>query len=304
MSPFIELDNSSNPLVKRLTDADVLQHPARPADICNWRITPRPEPGDSFPKGDYGLLPYDVGHEPLVRSIPDPLGRFAEIGHITRNSYGCEVLCTRLLPIIDVDHAFRPEADRRVVGPVFTGTWCTEEQVISAARYLSSGCTLTPTPGRTYGQSLEHDYAFERLFPFLPEDLGIAGLNLEITVFRTYAGWRLTINQAAPLSGFGIHPLCGLMRFLYADPKYVEIAQQQGTYRARLTAKPWRAVQECEKFDRNIVVELVGTAAKGRFSHGTKPRLQDPALKVLFGLLSEPHEQTFPHREDQSQIAA
>jgi len=297
VNPFIELGKSSHSLVKRLTDADVLQHPSRPADLPNWRLTPRPAPGEHFHFEDYGLLPYDVGHEPLVRSIPDPLGRFAEIGHIVRNSFGAEVLVTRLLPIIDVDAAFRPEVDRRVAGTVFTGTWCTEDQVISACRYLSDG------EARLYGTHSEplasqNAYAWSVYFcSELPDDL-------EVAVFRTYGGWRLVLNQSAPLGRSSDHEMCNLMRFLYADPRYVEIAQQQGTYRARLTAKPWREQSEWSMFGSRQVTELVGTASRGQFRFGARPSLTDPALLVLFNALVDPYVPTCPQQETAALEAA
>ena len=290
MSPFIQLAKSSISIFRRITNVDVLQHPSRPPDLRNWRLTPRPEPGCFYPKGDYGALPYEIGHEPLIRSISDPLGRLEEIGHITRNSYGAEVLVTRLLPIIDVDATFRPEVDRRVAGTVFTGTWCTEEQVIGACRYLSDGEAL---PYGTHSEPLasQNDYAWSMYgCDELPEDL-------EIAVFRTYGGWRLVLNHPAPLGRQRDDKICNLMRFLYGDPRYVEIAEQQGTYRARLTAKPWREEWEWSMFSSRRVTELIGTASRGQFRWGACPSFRDPALLVLFNILSEAHEPTAPQEE-------
>ena len=77
-------------------------------------------------------------------------------------------------------------------------------------------------------------------------------------VYRTHSGCRVictSISVPWACSGWAA---TRFMRFLRADPQYVELCGVQKCYRARLTAKPWRMRGEGAH-----VCELVATVGKG-----------------------------------------
>ena len=58
-------------------------------------------------------------------------------------------------------------------------------------------------------------------------------------LYRTHSGYRLIcINR--PIGHGEMWYALRLLRFLKADPRYIELCEKQNCFRARLTPKPWR----------------------------------------------------------------
>lgn len=301
--------------IERDTDA----HSGRPADTEDWQLA-APDDSSPFEKDlGYGRIQYALGNEPLIRSIQDEVSHLRELGHITRNSYariGSEVLNTRLLPMVDVDAEVMPHVDRRKAGPMFSGIYCTKRQLIDACCFLAGGARrFLEAQGRASrhwrtehrkdwnavkgGEAIREQAAllealsFDTILaaPFLldvPRDF-------QIGIYRTFSGYRLVFNKPMPLmADRQDDPAGGVMKFLYGDHAYVEIALRQGTYRARLTPKPWREEQEIELFGSHRVMELVGTVEGGEFTPGVEPTFGDQRLSQLHRLLADPYRRTMP----------
>ncbi|MEX1028316.1 MAG: hypothetical protein WD049_10000 [Candidatus Paceibacterota bacterium] len=63
-------------------------------------------------------------------------------------------------------------------------------------------------------------------------------------LYRTHSGFRLICTSRLMCEHnmwFGVR----LLRFLQADPRYIELCEKQRCFRARLTPKPWRGQEFC-----------------------------------------------------------
>lgn len=80
-------------------------------------------------------------------------------------------------------------------------------------------------------------------------------------VYRTHSGCRIICTSMTFDRKDTIKDFLGdrLLRFLQADPKYAALCQQQRSYRARLTPKPWRVSSE----EPNHVCDFVTTIGSG-----------------------------------------
>ncbi len=143
---------------------------------------------------------YFYGKAPLREEIVREVG---EQGIVTRNRYGALVLNTARVPFIDVD---APSSGRRSGG--LLGLFGARRADPGAAVLERVRAACRRSPGRSF------------------------------RVYRTAAGFRLLVTdllldpasaQAQTLLGeFG------------ADPFFVKLCRLQGSFRARLTPKPWR----------------------------------------------------------------
>ena len=149
---------------------------------------------------------YGYGTRPLREEICESIkdGRQREVGLVTRNVYGALILNTANAMFIDID--FPPE---------YKG-------LLSTIRSLFG----KPT------ESQEDRY--------LREIQGWAAghPDVALSVYRTYGGLRcLVTNQVFDPAR---EETLALMRELPCDPLYVRLCKAQGSFRARLTPKPWR----------------------------------------------------------------
>jgi hypothetical protein len=219
-----------------------------------------------------GRLPPGRGYYPRV-PLREPVleeieaGSGALLGVVTRNRMGCEVLCTDLLFIADVDApeledvaAGRAHADH---GPATaSGAGAPPDGRPRSGlggflrRLLSGepaptpmGPSGDPDPGtgswdagdadpevgsaRPGETSVAESLACEPVWEFArrhPE--------LGVRVYRTAAGLRVIVTGAsAPPSSDRAR---ALLTELGSDPLYVELCATHDSYRARLTPKPWR----------------------------------------------------------------
>jgi len=210
----------------------------------------------------HGYYPRMPMREPVLEEVDAPSG--ALLGVVTRNRMGCEVLCTDLLFIADVDApeledaatsrsgsgdgsgivgsigsaidaAVSPRAGRRVGGflrRLLSGepvpTPMTPEESSDAG--APDPVPASPRPGEaTVAESLacEPVWEFARRHP----DLGVR-------VYRTAAGLRVIVTgAAAPPSSDRAR---ALLTELGSDPLDVELCATHDSYRARLTPKPFR----------------------------------------------------------------
>ena len=205
-------------------------------------------------RGYYPRMPL---REPVLEEVD--AGSGALLGVVTRNRMGCEVLCTDLLFVADVDvpgledvSARRPGSG---AGSALASTFGVRrgEGVGGFFRRLLSGdpapTPMTPThepdagtadphlaaprPGDT---SVAESLACEPVWEFARRhpDLGVR-------VYRTAAGLRVLVTGAAapPASDRAR----ALLTELGSDPLYVELCSTHDSYRARLTPKPFRIGQ-------------------------------------------------------------
>ncbi|MBM6404511.1 hypothetical protein JQN72_09685 [Phycicoccus sp. CSK15P-2] len=214
----------------------------------------------------HGYYPRTPLREPLLEEVAGADGR--RLGVVTRNRMGCEVLCTDVLFVADVDvpelaDEPRPErgAERRSSGGVgrfirrvvlgrpdptpmapgaqdASGLDAPAEPVSSvAAGYAAypslpgEGARVTATGPSTpsVAESLACEPAWE--FARLHPDLGVR-------VYRTAAGLRVLVTGAD--AGPASDTARALLTELRSDPLYVELCSTHDSYRARLTPKPFR----------------------------------------------------------------
>ncbi len=192
-------------------------------------------------ESDYAHLGYDIGIEPLLRSIQvDGL----EVGFITRNRYGAAVLNTDLLPMFDIDTQTDEGElwDPRLGGEDGSHYPVTEGELKQALVELTSGrfgrevYPLNPPGCRAFQHlvSSHWPYFFGEGEP--SED----GTELSASVFSTTNGYRVVLHQPLVITKENTGAVNGLMRFLYTDDSYRSIAVAQQLWRSRLTKKPWR----------------------------------------------------------------
>jgi hypothetical protein len=214
----------------------------------------------------HGYYPRVPLREPVLEEVDAASG--AQLGVVTRNRMGCEVLCTDLLFIADVDVPELEDVTSRGGSSATTGTASDTGAANRGSggrgglgrflRRLLSGeplpTPMTPSeaPGRAGtddpdevpagavpaalrpgGTSVAESLACEPVWEFArrhPE--------LGVRVYRTAAGLRVLVT------GAGAPPRSDrareLLTELAADPLYVELCATHDCYRARLTPKPFR----------------------------------------------------------------
>src|SRR6478609_2418333 len=214
----------------------------------------------------HGYYPRVPLREPVLEEVEAASG--AQLGVVTRNRMGCEVLCTDLLFIADVDVPELDDVAGRGGPSTTTGVASSTGAAIGSSpgsggrggvggflrRLLSGDPVPTPmTPGespdqesadavptspapaapRPGGTSVAESLACEPVWDFArrhPE--------LGVRVYRTAAGLRVLVTGAAarPSSDRARR----LLTELASDPLYVELCATHDSYRARLTPKPFR----------------------------------------------------------------
>ena len=202
-------------------------------------------------RGYYPRMPL---REPVLEEVE--AGSGALLGVVTRNRMGCEVLCTDLLFIADVDAPQLEDVTARRPGSGLGSAMAAGlgarrgEGVGGFFRRLLSGDpaptpmapadepdadaadadVTSPRPGDT---SVAESLACEPVWEFARRhpDLGVR-------VYRTAAGLRVLVTGASapPASGRAR----ALLTELGSDPLYVELCSTHDSYRARLTPKPFR----------------------------------------------------------------
>jgi hypothetical protein len=164
--------------------------------------------GKKLDRYGYGEAPL---REEVVQRFTDPTGETTAA--VTRNGYGALVLSTERVMFVDVD--FPPVAPgaelRRLVGSLF-------------GRKQPS-----PTPGPE-AAARDRIKAFVRGNP-----------EWSARVYRTHSGLRLLATHA--LFDPAAQTTTADFEALGADPLYTRLCKAQGSFRARLTPKPWRCGQ-------------------------------------------------------------
>jgi hypothetical protein len=159
-----------------------------------------------------GYYPRKPLREPIVdETIVDG----EQVLVVTRNRYGAEILNTDRLLIADVD---LPELDGRT-----GGGWLRR----MFRRSKAEGDPLAgPQPAPVA----------ERLGKL--ENWAAANPSFGVIVYRTASGLRVFVTGVTEpaTSAYGEH----ILAELEADPIYRELCRANGTFRARLTPKPWR----------------------------------------------------------------
>lgn len=157
-----------------------------------------------------GYYPRVPLREPILDEV---LADGEQILVVTRNRYGAEVLNTDRVLIADVD---LPGLERSTAGLL---------------RRLF-GKKSTPDPGAP----AEPAVVVERLAVLA--DWASAHPNLGVIIYRTASGLRVFVTGVEePASSARGEQILGE---LGTDPIYRELCRTHGTFRARLTPKPWR----------------------------------------------------------------
>jgi hypothetical protein len=154
----------------------------------------------------YGERPL---REPVLGEIEAPSGEIDAV--VTRNSYGALVLNTARVMFIDVDAS--PQAAGGQRGGLLR-------------RWFGRSAAAAPEPGPSSGT------------PAKAEEWTRRNPGWGWRVYRTRAGFRLLathelFDAASAVEG-------PVFQELGADPLYGELCKAQGSFRARLTPKPWR----------------------------------------------------------------
>jgi hypothetical protein len=251
--------------------------------------------GDSRPEGpSYAHLRYDIGTEPLLRSIQvDGL----EVGFITRNRYGAAVLNTDLLPMFDIDTKTDEGEmwDPRLDGHYGEHYPVTEVELKQALLELTS---------QWFGRAMTFEEKFcegSRAFRELvaahwpwnddsDEDAANTGVNVGVNVFSTCNGYRLVLDQPLVITRDNSKAAGDLMKFTYTDDAYRRIAVVQKLWRSRLTKKPWR---DAELKGRPLQFEFA--VVEGVIHH--KPVApQHPLLQPLWEVLIADNADLHPQK--------
>jgi len=252
-----------------------------------WDGDPRPE----GPK--YAHLRYDIGTEPLLRSIQvDGL----EVGFITRNRYGAAVLNTDLLPLIDIDIQTDEgeQWDPRLDGEFGDNYPVTRAELKQALKEL----TLRPfgRPVSFEEKFYESSRAFRELvvahWPWhdqVEPGSDFAGTSLAVSVFSTCNGYRLVFDQPLVITKDNRKAVGDLMKFTYTDDAYRSIAVVQQLWRSRLTKKPWRS-EELRGRPLQFEFRVAGGEVSRELVAPQHPLLQ-PLWEVLIADNSDLHPQ-------------
>lgn len=228
----------------------------------------------------HGYYPRTPLREPVLEEVDGEGGR--RIGVVTRNRMGCEVLCTDVLLVADVDvpefaeeaaavvavspgPAARPMTTARpgssgigsflrrvllgrpeptTMVPGVEDAAGLDEPVAPAPQPPGSGYQAYPpdpaVPGeaRVTATGPETPSVAESLAAEPAWELARARPDLGVRVYRTAAGMRVIVTGAAAAPGSD--EARGILTALGSDPLYVEPCSTHGSYRARLTPKPFR----------------------------------------------------------------
>ncbi len=206
----------------------------------------------------HGYYPRMPLREPVLEEVEAASG--AVLGVVTRNRMGCEVLCTDLLFIADVDVPELEDATARGgapgdgsgasggggsrpprrpgsgVGGFFRRLLSGEPAptpVTPSDATDDEGADAVPASPRPGGASVAECLACEPVWEFArrhPE--------LGVRVYRTAAGLRVIVTGVA--ASPGSDRARALLTELGSDPLYVELCATHDSYRARLTPKPFR----------------------------------------------------------------
>lgn len=204
--------------------------PQRVVDVLERAEGLHVEKGFDISKQEYvvttklpcSLSGYQSEVEPIVP--PDPF----EIGSatLTVNCYNALVLNSPDLFIADID-----QGDPRFSN-FATGT--DVDEILTALGDLASF----------------DDYMRSELRYWSDGVPGLSFASASWRIYRTYAGFRVICTSQPYSTGqdsqecLDMFPAKCLLRFLRADPRYIEMCAQQQCFRARLTRKPWREDHE------------------------------------------------------------
>jgi hypothetical protein len=144
------------------------------------------------------------------RPLPEPILReFQDAAVVTRNSYGAVVLNTNKLMFIDID---KDDAPAQAAGNVIS----------SVMSLFGKAAPAQPKQSKA-----------------VDEMQRVAERNgLSLRVYKTAAGYRAIVTSSAYDAASG--PTEALLQQFDSDPLYVRLCRAQESFRARLTAKPWR----------------------------------------------------------------
>lgn len=176
----------------------------------------------------------DVIEEVLLNVSNDSLNAF-----VTRNNYGCEVLCVDKMMILDIDnntnfsyHSNLPKYTflEKILSKchVYTKKYLEKksqiQQITQEIEFLAKKYNLTT-------EFEKHSvYQVSKILKNYP--------NINLRFYRTTNGWRLIETSAfhEPKSA----DVWNLMTKLCVDKTYMLFCLRQNCFRARLTPKPWR----------------------------------------------------------------
>lgn len=160
--------------------------------------------GDRLERYPYGRGPL---REEVIESLEDKRG--GDLAVVTRNAYGALVLNSASAMFMDVD--------------------LPPEKPVSGLSRLIGRLFGKPEPNR--------EHAEERILDQI-ERWAALQFGLDMRIYRTAAGFRCIVtNRVYEPAG---DKALEMMKSLGCDPLYIRLCKDQGSFRARLTPKPWR----------------------------------------------------------------
>ncbi|RIL02554.1 MAG: hypothetical protein DCC75_13250, partial [Proteobacteria bacterium] len=190
--------------------------------------------GDRSKAGRYGYGDRPLREE-LLKEFKDESGEL--IAALTRNSYGCLILNTSNLLMIDID---------------------SDESGSSKP----SGSFLS----RLFGDGGRKDKQVTGLEEISAKAKSWLALNSSwsLRIYRTAAGFRILAPHATISPGDSV--VERVFEHFACDPLYRKLCNTQKSFRARLTPKPWR----CRYRVPNIAWPWSGEDDKGKFTEWEK----------------------------------
>ena len=177
---------------------------------------------------------YSYGDRPVREEIKYSVtardGR--EVGLITRNPYGALVLNAANAMFIDID--LNPDGPAQSAQSPALDLNDIANSLLSGFKNLFGGGQQSPQQAPQQPAPVSRaDQCMQQI-----EDVARRHPDLDIRVYRTFAGFRClitnyTFEPANPVT-------TDILNSIGADPLYMKLCRTQESFRARLTAKPWR----------------------------------------------------------------
>ena len=178
---------------------------------------------------------YSYGDRPVREEIKQSItthdGR--EVGIITRNPYGALVLNSANAMFIDIDLEQNAPPQDQQQSPALDLNEIANSLVSGFKSLFGGGQQQPAQPPPRPAPLSRADSCIQRI-----EDVARRHPDLDIRIYRTFAGFRCLITN------YTFDPsnvvTTDILRDIGADPLYMKLCRTQDSFRARLTAKPWR----------------------------------------------------------------
>jgi hypothetical protein len=191
---------------------------------------------------------YSYGDRPVREEIKQSIttddGR--EVGIITRNPYGTLVLNSANAMFIDIDleenappPQYQPQSPGLDLNDIASSLLSGFKSLFGGGQQQPAQPPPQPAPQPPPQPPLQQtllsraDRCIQQI-----EDVARRHPDLDIRIYRTFAGFRCLITNYTFEPSNAV--TTDILREIGADPLYMKLCRTQESFRARLTAKPWR----------------------------------------------------------------